>query len=61
MSIFERLPDEDKSQFKSYISHYGDEGNGTIPLDKLGYFLCFWDENKEPFFRACGEQFIVKK
>jgi hypothetical protein len=61
MSIFERLPDEDKSQFKSYISHYGDEGNGTIPLDKLGYFLRFWDENKEPFFRAFGEQFIVKK
>jgi hypothetical protein len=61
MSIFERLPDEDKSQFKSYISHYGDEGNGTIPLDRLGYFLRFWDENKEPFFRAFGEQFIVKK
>lgn len=61
MSIFERLPDEDKSQFKSYISHYGDEGNGTIPLDKLGYFLRFWDENKEPFFRAFGEQFIIKK
>ena len=61
MSLFERLPDEDKSQFKSYISHYGDEGNGTIPLDRLGYFLRFWDENKEPFFRAFGEQFIVKK
>ena len=61
MSIFERLPDEDKSQFKSYISHYGDEGNGTLPLDKMGYFLRFWDENKEPFFRAFGEQFIVKK
>jgi hypothetical protein len=27
----------------------------------LGYFLRFWDENKEPFFRAFGEQFIVKK
>ena len=61
MSLFERLPDEDKSQFKSYLSHYGDEGNGTISLDKLGYFLRFWDENKEPFFRAFGEQFIVKK
>ena len=61
MSLFERLPDEDKSQFKSYLSHYGDEGNGTISLDRLGYFLRFWDENKEPFFRAFGEQFIVKK
>ena len=61
MSIFERLPDEDKSQFKSYLSHYGDEGNGTISLDRLGYFLRFWDESKEPFFRAFGEQFIVKK
>ena len=61
MSLFERLPDEDKSQFKAYLSHYGDEGNGTIPLDRLGYFLRFWDENKEPFFRAFGEQFIVKK
>lgn len=61
MNLFERLPDEDKSQFKSYLSHYGDEGNGTISLDRLGYFLRFWDENKEPFFRAFGEQFIVKK
>ena len=61
MSLFERLPDEDKSQFKSYLSHYGDEGNGTISLDRLGYFLRFWDESKEPFFRAFGEQFIVKK
>ena len=61
MSLFERLPDEDKSQFKAYLSHYGDEGNGTISLDRLGYFLRFWDENKEPFFRAFGEQFIVKK
>ena len=61
MSLFERLLDEDKSQFKAYLSHYGDEGNGTIPLDRLGYFLRFWDENKEPFFRAFGEQFIVKK
>ena len=61
MSIFERLPSEDKSQFKSYISHYGDEGNGTISLDRLDYFLRFWDENKEPFFRAFGEQFIIKK
>lgn len=61
MSLFERLPDEDKLQFKTYLSHYGDEGNGTISLDRLGYFLRFWDENKEPFFRAFGEQFIVKK
>ena len=61
MSLFERLPDEDKLQFKSYLSHYGDEGNGTISLDRLGYFLRFWDGNKEPFFRAFGEQFIVKK
>lgn len=61
MSLFERLSDEDKSQFKSYLSHYGDEGNGVIPLDELGYFLRFWDESKKPFFRAFGEQFIVKK
>jgi hypothetical protein len=61
MSLFERLPDEDKSQFKSYLDRYGDEGSGTIELDRLGYFLRFWDENKEPFFRAFGEQFIVKK
>ena len=61
MSLFERLPDEDKSQFKSYLSHYGDEGNGTVPLDELGYFLRFWDESKRPFFHAFGEQFIIKK
>lgn len=61
MSLFERLPDEDKSLFYSYLRDYGDEGNGVIEKDRLGYFLRFWDENKEPFFRAFGGQFIIKK
>lgn len=61
MSLFERLPDEDKSLFYSYLRDYGDEGKGVIEKDRLGYFLRFWDENKEPFFRAFGEQFIIKK
>lgn len=61
MSLFERLSDEEKSQFYQYLCHYGDEGNGVISKDKLDYFLRFWEENKEPFFRAFGEQFILKK
>lgn len=61
MSLFERLPEEEMSMFHSYLCHYGDEGNGVIPRDRLDYFLRFWDENKEPFFRAFGEQFIIKK
>ena len=61
MSLFERLSDEEKSQFHQYLCHYGDEGNGVISKDRLDYFLRFWEENKEPFFRAFGEQFILKK
>lgn len=61
MSLFERLSDEEKNQFHQYLCHYGDEGNGVISKDRLDYFLRFWEENKEPFFRAFGEQFILKK
>ena len=61
MSLFERLPEEDKSKIHQYLCHYGDEGNGIIAPNRLDYFLRFWDENKEPFFRAFGEQFILKK
>ena len=61
MSLFERLPEEDVTQLHRYLDNYGDEGNGVISRDKMDYFLRFWNENKEPFFHAFGEQFIVKK
>lgn len=61
MSLFERLPEEDVIQLHRYLDSYGDEGNGVISRDRMDYFLRFWNENKEPFFRAFGEQFIVKK
>ena len=61
MSLFERLPEEDVTQLHRYLDNYGDEGNGVISRDKMDYFLRFWSENKEPFFHAFGEQFIVKK
>lgn len=61
MSLFERLPEEDVIQLHRYLDNYGDEGNGVISRDRMDYFLRFWNENKEPFFRAFGEQFIVKK
>jgi hypothetical protein len=61
MYLFERLPDEDKTQFHTYLNHYGNDGDGVIGVDRLGHFLRFWDESKEPFFRAFGEQFIIKK
>ena len=61
MNLFERLPEEDKRQFHTYLSHYGNEGEGVIEFSRLGHFLRFWNESKEPFFRAFGEQFIIKK
>ena len=61
MCLFERLPDEDKTQFHTYLNHYGNDGDGVIGVDRLSHFLRFWDESKEPFFRAFGEQFIIKK
>lgn len=61
MSLFEKLPDEEVSMMHSYLCHYGDEGNGVISKDRMDYFLRFWNENKEPFFRAFGEKFILKK
>lgn len=61
MNLFERLPEEDVIQLHRYLDSYGDEGNGVISRDRMDYFLRFWSENKEPFFRAFGEQFIVKK
>ena len=61
MNLFERLPDEDKAKFRTYLSHYGNDGDGVVSMDRLGYFLRYWGENKEPFFRAFGEQFIIKK
>ena len=61
MSLFERLPEEDVTQLHRYLDNYGDEGNGVISRDRMDYFLRFWSENKEPFFHAFGEQFIVKK
>lgn len=61
MSLFERLSEEDVIQLHNYIDNYGDEGNGVISRDRMDYFLRFWSENKEPFFRAFGDQFIIKK
>ena len=55
MNLFERLPEEDVIQLHHYLDSYGDEGNGVISRDDMDYFLRFWNENKEPFFRAFGE------
>ena len=59
MNLFERLPEDDKDQLWSYLSYYS-EGS-VIPKDRLDHFLRYWNENKIPFYRAFGEQFIVKK
>ena len=61
MNLFERLPEEDLTLLHNYLSHYGDEGNGVISRSRMDHFLRYWNEEKEPFFRAFGEQFIVKK
>ena len=59
MNLFDRLPEEDKYQFWRYLDSYSD--GDALPKDRLDYFLRFWNENKEPFFRAFGEQFILKQ
>ena len=61
MSLFTRLSDTDKHLFWQYLSTYGDEGRGVLPEEDLEYFLRYWNENKEPFFRAFNNKFIIKK
>lgn len=62
MSMFEKLSNEDVALFRYYLNRYGDyDGNiSALPLEKMGYFLRFW-ESKKDLFHAFGEQFILKK
>lgn len=60
MNIFERLPKEDIHQLYEYLRMYGDTSN-TIPEENMDYFLRYWSEAKYPFFKAFGENFIIKR
>lgn len=59
MRLFDALPQEDRDQLWSYLNNYSD--GDALSREHLDYFLRFWEDNKEPFFRAFGEKLILKK
>lgn len=59
MNLFERLPSDDKDQLWDYLSYYSD--GSALPKERLDHFLRYWNTGKEPFYRAFGENFIIKK
>ena len=61
MGLYERLLEEDKEQLWKYLDWYSEGGNKTIPKDKLDFFLRYWNNSKNTFFKAFNEEFIIKK
>lgn len=59
MRLFDRLPQEDVVQLNRYLNNYSD--GGYIDLSRMPYFLRYWEQNKERFYKAFGENFILKK
>lgn len=59
MNLFEKLPQEEVHQLWQYLDCYSD--GCALPESKMSYFLRFWQEAKQPFYRMFGEQFIIKK
>ena len=59
MNIFEKLPQEEIHQLWRYLNEYSD--GSALPEDRMSYFLRFWNESKEPFYRMFGEEFILRK
>lgn len=59
MGLFENLLEADKKLFYSYIDTYGD--GRALPYKNLDYYLRYWNSNKEVFYKAFGNNFIIKK
>lgn len=63
MDIFTKLPQEDVELLNRYINSYGggEECSSYMPMERMSYFLRYWNWNKVPFYRMFGNQFIIKK
>lgn len=61
MGLYGRLLEEDKEQLWKYLNWYSEGGSKTIPKDKLDFFLRYWNNSKNTFFKAFNEEFIIKK
>lgn len=63
MNLLDNFPSKDLVLLNDYINYYGGSGNDEsyLPLDKMNYFLRFWNEAKAPFYEAFNNQFIIKK
>jgi hypothetical protein len=59
MGLFEKLPMEEVAMLRNYIHEYGD--GDAIPTNHIDHYLRYWNTNKEKFYQAFGNEFIVKK
>ena len=62
MNIFNELPQKDIEFLHNYLVNYSDGGEtGTLPCDKMEYWLRYWSENKEHLYKMFGNQFTLKR
>ena len=65
MNLFEQLPEEEIERLHHYIINYGggscDSYVGELPYNRMEYFLRYWNTAKAPFYKAFGNQFIIKQ
>ena len=59
-TLFNKLPEVDKELICRYIDTYGG-GNQSLSTERLNHYLRFWSENKQNFYKAFGEKFILKE
>lgn len=57
--MFDSLTDKDKIEF--YLNAFSGRENATSGAADLNYILRFWERNKEKFYHAFGDQFILRK
>lgn len=58
MDLFKKLVERNEDLlFHKYVNAFG----GAPSLDNLNYILRYWNTNKESFYKAFGENFILKK
>lgn len=57
--MFDSLPDKEKIEF--YLNAFSGRENATSGAADLSYILRFWERNKERFYHAFGDQFILRK
>ena len=57
--MFDALPDKEKIEF--YLNAFSGRENATSGAADLSYILRFWERNKEKFYHAFGDQFILRK